>query len=480
MAPNRRMSGLVPPPPPMSVPPDALAQGLLAPMPMLRMGETAPAPVISAPQPLPAPGSAVPEAMFKQLQDSAAQQSTFADALAQKKFDPMPMPEAPQLSPFEQMLEQGVQDKMRRLITGEETAGERFNKGFDIGQKIAGNILVPLMGTFGNAGTAMGAAEATQALRQQSAEADRARAAEKHARNSTLAQMVSLWENMSPTSSKNLIQLAASRLKVAQQNREMETEQLKNALSARQNATSAIDTVVKAQLVMGKEDWQRQVDQNNSQMRSTELQSTMTDRGQRQDVAKERLKLDQSADKRSEDQLKMSQENGKRDAEKFSYAKEQDKLANTFKASQMRMDATKALLNADRQLSQDIGAVNTFGVPKFGDVLGRALSDPAKVAGLQGLIDQAGFKGVTAQGLLEGMRAKQAVQNAGEKPAGGNILQTIQDGLGSLNSRGKSAATAKIAPEIKSTVSTVIEQYKQQHGKLPTAEELHKLVNGGK
>ena len=173
------------------------------------------------------------------LGQRAKQVDAARQALTEMQGGVIPNVEAPKTTPFEAQMEQAMQARLADAFSNKSSAMDRFNAGRNFGQKLAGDIIVPLMGTFSrNAGTAAGAAEATQQIQEQIATNDAQERQDRAARNQTLANLSQVWENMSPSSTKNALALAHLRLENATK---QAAEKRQAALDALGGATASFN-----------------------------------------------------------------------------------------------------------------------------------------------------------------------------------------------------------------------------------------------
>jgi len=473
-----------PPPPPMApsfangpgaMPPQAMPPGMMQP----QADNTPPAQQINLPGQFQAPQqspSAVPQQYFQNLLQSAQDQQTMAKSLEDhyQNFQPAPLPEAPQQSPFEQHLDQAMQARMMKLLSGGESRGERFSKGWDVGQKIAANLIVPLMGMHGSAGNAIGTAQALGQLKQQAAEGERSRAAEASARNSTIMQMAQMWEGMSPQSSKNLLALASARLKADQTNRENQHQSLKDAIEARHTAVQGANNVLSSAMGMDKDSFEKAYKTYEAQTKGAELQSSVLDRGQRELNDQERLGLAKNADKRDEESLKLQQQGQKDSEAKFTYAQGRDKVTDATAENAQKLNAAKSLFTGLGQMDKDASAVNLMGQPKYGaDFLDRITNNPGRMAVVDTFAKQAGIK-VDAKTIFDAMKAKGALK----AQASDNWMQnnSIVKGLKAMAGGDKEALPDK--QSVPATPTDAIERFYAKNGRKPTVEELKAELNG--
>ena len=478
---KKRSTGLIPPPPPV-VP--QLSQGLAPPsfMPMQAPRYDSPDPVLMATPPQQQTQTqqlkpmTLPPEFAKTLLDSLSAQ----DAIVKKansdvtNFQPMELPNAPELSPFEQQLNEGLQQRMQDLITGKESVGQRFGRGFDVGQKLAANILVPLMGTFsGDAGSAMGLAEATRMLKQQSVENDRQRAAERSANNSSLLNLANLWQNLDPKSAKNLSTLASQRLRVAKENNDTRNDKVSKLLQAQHNRDMLANQMLSTILKANDQVFDQSAAVNKDSRDTLELSDKLRHRGVTESVQKETLELKKKGDKRDAERLTLSKNADARAAQKLIADETQDKAVNTFKEANQKFENQKLLNTALRNLTNDSQAKNALGQPKYGaDYIDRILSNPGYVSLLDDLAKKSGVN-LTAKEMLEGMRTKQQLVESSDWT--GDLIQSGLSGLGALMGGGSKA----VMPERSDPMQAAFDKFVQEKGRKPTAQELHKMLNGG-
>lgn len=138
----------------------------------------------------------------------------------------------PQRSDFDNQLSQALQAKIIENLSGGDSRMDRFNKGFTMGQKIAAAVVVPALGAFSGNGYAQGFNQSTQQTQAAVAQAEALQAAEKQQRNGSLAQLASLYENISPQSSKNITAAVTQQLNMIKMQREAQRQAMADAIAA--------------------------------------------------------------------------------------------------------------------------------------------------------------------------------------------------------------------------------------------------------
>lgn len=150
-------------------------------------------------------------------------------------------------NPFEQKLGEATKAAIIQNLARKEGPGSRFHSGFTMGQQLAANVALPLLGLFGGGpGTAFGAMQTAQNLEAQVAQERSAQRAEKNARNQTLMSLANLYENISPESSKNVRDLLGHQIQIASANKALKTQRQNTA----HQTTQALGTAQKELLTL--------------------------------------------------------------------------------------------------------------------------------------------------------------------------------------------------------------------------------------
>ena len=152
----------------------------------------------------------------------------------------------PQPTDFENMMQQALQQRFMTAMKGENSFADRFDRGFDMGQKIAANTIVPALGVFGKGAAGLGAVQATESLKNHVHQAAQERSAQKQAINQTLMNLSAAYENLSPTSAKNAAAHLAQMLQYHQYNWQVERDAQTGVNSALQTADTAAHNLTQA------------------------------------------------------------------------------------------------------------------------------------------------------------------------------------------------------------------------------------------
>ncbi|HEY9791710.1 MAG TPA: hypothetical protein V6D22_15000 [Candidatus Obscuribacterales bacterium] len=429
------------------------------------------------------------------LEDEATNAGRIANQLEDQArgFTGLTMPAQAQQSDFERQMETGLQNRMRDLLIGRESAGERFDKGFDLGQKLAANIMVPLAGVMSkSAGAKMGYAQVAPMLRQQAQEADRARAAELAQRNNLLMQMSQLWENMSPQSSKNLMELAKQRLAVEQSNRSAQNDALRNALSARANAGLAEERLFNAKNSIGKENWDRSLAEYNAKLHNADTQSNIDNRAFMQGVENQRLSNDQQRLQNEGTRIGLEQRAQDRGDQQFAFNKGQAATATNFRKQELQANALKELLGATYTAQKDAAAPGAiFGTLRYPGLVDKMTGNPAYMSAMQSMIDRAGLPGVNAQDLLRSAAVKQKMMQSA-KSGGfdlGGALNAVANPINAMangvqrevfpTTAQPQQAPPRQAASNAGKLDEAIVSLQKKLGRAPTPDEVRQALKGG-
>lgn len=481
---KKKELALVPPPPPYQ--PAIPAGSFAAPSPV-QIGQALSAPVlpISAAPPTPfIPGMSPALPQVPQLsaipinpQDLANYRSavtdlgTQADAAKSRLADignQMVSVPTPEPSGFEQMMTQGLQERVQKLLSDKDDALTRFNKGFDLGQKLASNIVVPLMGSLSHrAGSAMGYAAAGDRMRQISAEADARRIAERHANNAAISNLAQIYESLDPGSAKNLTALAGHRLRADELNRQAQAQAQKDALEAASKYEGAQKNLLDFQRTGTEKENKQALDLFNAGVNRAKAISEEQNRvGAAQDREK-RLPLEERRVTAEEQRLKDEADRGVE-------AKIDRRTANQMKAQEqvaLRM----------RQLRQDLDATNATGMKKYPNAQEYFKNNPAEIQALSMLMKEAGLS-TSAEDMIksEFERAKPTVAPAASgSPLDwiGGALRSLQPKMDVIPETPGQAVPPKAGPTGKmSALQAAHDSFVAKNGRQPTPDELAKLV----
>lgn len=500
---NKR-NGLIPPPPPMEM---AMAPGQSG---MMLGGQNMPvvAQALANPQgamptqpfmppvqlpDFPTADTSAPildPAEYQNLQDRAGEQKSMSDqALERYKQLQQEDPEVPSMhqSPFEQSMSHGLQEQITKLMAGSGKEGplSRFGKGFEAGQQIAGNLIVPLMGAMSHtAGGAMGAAMASQQLRQSVSQQRAQRRAEEDAHNSMLAHLSSIYESMDPQSAKNLFALASAKMKANQAHKTELNQAFTDVLHASKDAQDAQKDVLSAKTKAAEATGDRSLKVFDSKTRAAGVLAEANHRGVLESNEKTRLnnqgeeiglRRQQLADQKTRGDASASQANANLQE------KAQEQVALRLK-----------------QLREDLTARNAQNpnMPKYPDAQAYIKRNPAEVEILNKLFKTAGMKAtaedmiahITDQGKTGAAHASNPLAdimnfaNQGANalwPAPGPQPAAKQPDLSSFAKGFKISTQAATAAKQKNYGAAVREAagaFQKQFNRQPSPEELQRIL----
>lgn len=252
-------NGLVPPPPPyipnfqfatpgalmpQQSPPVTLAppmQPQLAPTPSVPLPEVPnTASMISAPS----------AEDLSSLRNYANMSNRFAQfKMGQLQDNPQPFPTVDRMpqTNFDQFLQQQLQERILQSLDAQNGPGERFGKGFDVGQQLAASVVIPAMGSFGSGNNAIGTLQASQMMQENVRARQAQRSASKQALNNSLVNLASLYENVSPQSAKNIAALLKTNMERQKLNMDYQNKGADDVMSALKSGGDSLAKLVEIQ-----------------------------------------------------------------------------------------------------------------------------------------------------------------------------------------------------------------------------------------
>ena len=489
---------LVPPPPAVPVQssyPDFL-QG-----PQIAQAMTTQPPPATMPQPMTlqfgAPTRPVSPETQQLLGQRAKQVDAARQALTEMQGGVIPNVEAPKTTPFEAQMEQAMQARLADALSNKSSAMDRFNTGRNFGQKLAGDIIVPLMGTFSrNAGSAAGAAEATQQIQQQIATNDAQERQDRAARNQTLANLSQVWENMSPSSTKNALALAHLRLENATKQAAEKRQAALDALAGATASFNATKGIAEEETKGYSAENKANIDAGKLADETTKTANTGKANDQKDERGNRALDIkDKAVDaniQTQNDRTGIMGQNANTNEKNAETKRDQgQQKINIDKHAKEQAEAGKAVRTLST-LTNDIGAIDPkTGKLKHPTLLEDTLNNPAV---LDEMDKQMGTPGA-ARKALEGLKAQRdAATTAAAQPQQGNdVFSQIGSMIGGLmpGNRSASAPTAKkdalpvlqkeTPKEDNSTrIGSAIEALHAKLGHIPSAAEIKEELNKGK
>lgn len=380
------------------------------------------------------------------------------------------------LNPEPDAFTTAVSDKLRQGILNTfaqgDSYGDRFTRGFETGQSLAANILVPAFGAFGGAGNAAGMLQSTDMMNKQVATSKAQRAQERNQMNQSLLNLSSLYEKMDPKSTANVIARVKNQLelmKLQQQVGQQGTDDIVKLLGAQSNLEQDLLKTGGSR----KQAYAKAVGEdfgNNMASAGLELQlkkeandSMQSDRNymlakENTGVQKDRLKLE--GDSAAWNQKFKDKQ----------FQQDQDK---------MKLGAATSLLSTQRILSQLAGKSVIGDYPNLmqdfasNPLAGKLLNKIGGVAGVENAVGlftpptaAAAAKPADQWGDFMGGVGRALQQVSGQKPLNGAAI-------GKLQGPEKDQALDATIPQIR-------ERLLQETGKVPTAEQILEVLNGKK
>lgn len=323
---------------------------------------------------------------------------------------------SPQQSPFEQQMSDGLRDRIVKLLAGSDNSKmSRFGRGAELGQQIAANFIVPLMGAFSHTpGGAMGAAAATEMLQQRIAQEKAQKAQQESAHNSMIANLSQIYQNLDPKSSKNLLALATQKFQTNKYNSELKNQAFKDAIEAAQKASDAQKDVLTAKTKANSDDSNRQIEGFRAKVQAANVQSEMGKRGADLDNKSKDLQNDADRIKLGRDALNEKTDN--------------DQKGRTLQTDQMRQSAQNQLAMRLGQFRRDLFARNEQGQPNFPGLGEYVKNNPAEIESMRNLFKNAGLTNTTPEKMLSSI-AEEAKQPQAQAGGGFDPMKLIQSFL---------------------------------------------------
>jgi hypothetical protein len=450
--------------------------GMAAPAaPSYDMSLSAPGPTMGIRESQMQPDLSAVQDSYNLLQRMHTEAQSSADQLDQ--WRPTAAPEAPHLSETEQLLNQATQSKIRELLSGSESAGERWDKGFARGQTIGASVIAPLIGSMmhGVDGRSLAAVsnEVQQGARQQLAQA----ASEKHQRNQLLAQMSALYENMDPNSAKNMMTLLGQRAKQVQEDRLEHARLQRDHIADLTGLARATHDFGQLTRGLNKDEWQKRQGEAKIGIQGKNVDSLIDTRKGQLDLGRQGLglKQDQFQHKQDEDQIHddnasqyLANDNArtKQSADQFAYTKQRNARHDDLVKSLNQSKAGKDLLTLTQKLAEDTTAKTATGfAPKYDGLMDRLKTNLAYKNQIGDMLKAAG-RNETPEEFLKSMSpdAPETTEPAKTEPA--------MD-LGALG--GALGVSKSAAPSFK-TPEEARDAFVTKFGKLPTPTELKQFA----
>jgi hypothetical protein len=287
---------------------------------------------------------------------------------------------------FEQGLQQSLQKQITDTLAQRQSFGDRFGRGFDQGQKVAANVLVPLVGLFGGAGGAAGALQATQSLNQNVRDSQQLRMSHEQALNSALVNLSSLYESLDPKSAKNaaaLMKFNLERLKMVNDMRQQAFSNAQNAIGGFSNQLGKLSEI---QRNAANDKATAQRGDFSNQLGAATLQANLGERSFNNRAKLEELAQGDKRIKQSEDQLAFEKLKDTRLAEQF-------KREQTLREKAAESAAANQYLTQYRLPMVMSLMTNTFGGPKVPGLQEAYNNDPGALAAINKLRGLAGIPG---------------------------------------------------------------------------------------
>lgn len=472
-APAATSSGLVPPPPPVTpllaqVP--QLAQSLVTPQPFspspVAATPTAPASpqMLSLDQLMPylQPNPADVQALQGTRDQLAAQAKAATDNVANLDSQFLPMPSRVANTQFEDFLQKTTQAQIMKELSGGNSAMDRFDKGQQIGQRIAASLVIPLMGALGKApGTAAGANAAVQDINNQLSNQKAIDAQERAHRNNAVMNLSQLYEKLSPDSAANVTKLLSQQIETRKYNDALRKEAMANQEKALTNLASVQKDLMNSSnsagqhLVNAALGLQGQGIQLAGQQQSERhFQQSEKDKDRNYQLQQ------QSAD--------LQQSNFQQRQAELQYKKDHDLTEDGRKAAAQQLTASTALEHSIRLNMQDALGTKADGSPKYAGYADYLKQNPAVGHITERLAAQAGIPKSEVSNMFDNI-----VKSGAPTPGGGNWWDSVINGARSATTSilgtgdGAPVAAPAKAPEAPSQLEAVMKArgFKKVDGK---------------
>jgi hypothetical protein len=379
------------------------------------------------------------------------------------------------------MLNAHFQNSMMEMLNQKDSIGERFDRGFARGQKIAASTIVPLIGALTHkGGMAMGLNEASNNLKAH-ADADMAATgSHKAQRNQLLMQMANMWQTMDPNSQKNLLALSTENLR---QRKESEAEHRalqKDFLTAAAQHNNMSLQGAKMRVRQDQNDIKN--DQVDRRLDSTKKNTTsQIDRRAAQTKNDgEKLILSKNSGVRADKNLAVQQGYlglAGRASNRADAKAKTDLVSKGEKMSLAKSEAERkgnvAAANMLNGLAKTAGAVDQNGKLKDPNALER-FSNPFYQKVMQSVIDKSSLKGTTAADLLPALAPKPKAAAAASGPGGGG-LDLLTKAAGAIGDKLTGKTGASSGPRFADPHEAAA-AYVAEFGKKPTPDELKKYA----
>lgn len=181
-----------------------------------------------------APNPADVQALQNTSQQMQDQSTAAQDRLSNINSEFMPIPQQHQ-SQFQNFITDNLQKQLTSELAKSQapSRSDKFNRGWDMGQKLAANLVIPLMGLHAKGlGSAAGANAAMESLKGQVAQSEQNRKAQEHAHNNTVMNLAQMYEKMDPNSAANIADLLGRQVQAMNYNKTVKQEAQKNSMDA--------------------------------------------------------------------------------------------------------------------------------------------------------------------------------------------------------------------------------------------------------
>lgn len=411
-------------------------------------------------------------AMVQGLQNTLGSQQTLAnqaqDRLKDISKDFLPVPTQHQTK-FESFLQDNLQKQIMQAFTQKQSKGDKFSRGYDMGQRIASDLVIPLFGLHSHKlGAAAGANEAAQAIKGNLANSEQGRRQTEAARNNLMLNLAQAYESMDPNSSKNLSALLGKQIEAQNANRQ-------KANDARKDAGDTLENVAKTQEKLAGLNSPKDMVNALLQQEGHGIQAAGL--GLRKDEFAQKQSNDAQNQTRANSELAVQQQNAKTAEGNLNVAKNslglrqkelQQKIDNTSNEDKRKdftqqLASTKELerfvrLNAIDAMAPMAGGNGGAKYAGYADFLEK---NPVQKRIFQKLADGAGMKGLDPDSVFKALRAQNEVEANGGKPWYSPAVDLLTGGLNGLS--GQSSASDSPAPKaIPSKKLSPIEILKQR------------------
>lgn len=390
-------------------------------------------------------------------------------------FQPTAAPQVPQLSPIEQQLNERMKSQMMELLSGKESAGERWDKGFARGQTIGSAVLGPLIGSMMHGVDGKTLASTGNDIQQQAQQQLAHTSAQNNARNQMLMQMSQLYENMDPRSAKNMMNLLKMQATNVAQDR-IKKEALTNdyyksvkeygdGLKDLGQLTRGMDKDKVSSLLAGL-NYLDKSKNTESLIKTREGQLKVSEGGLQlgKDKFEDKKKEQIIHNKRADAFLGNAQNQTKLGQDRFTYTKQQDQTKATVRTGLEKTKAGSELVKFMDGVLKDSTAQNALGGLKNPDLIEKLKTNAPMKAQIQDMMKAAG-RTESVEDFLNSMGPPPQAPAAGGAP--GLNLGALNGALG--------------IPQQQQPIKNdddAVTAFVTQFGKKPTVAELKKFKGG--